>query len=73
MKETNWTNINGKQNGSITSYYNDGTLHFTENWVDGLKHGYFEYNWNNGKCFKKATTYTERDTVGGKTIGATAV
>jgi antitoxin component YwqK of YwqJK toxin-antitoxin module len=53
MKETNWTNINGKQNGSITSYYNDGTLHFTENWVDGLKHGYFEYNWNNGKCFNK--------------------
>jgi antitoxin component YwqK of YwqJK toxin-antitoxin module len=47
MKETNWTNINGKQNGSITSYYNDGTLHFTETWVDGLKHGYFEYNWNN--------------------------
>ena len=33
MKETNWTNINGKQNGSITSYHNDGTLHFTETWV----------------------------------------
>lgn len=49
----NWSNIDGKKNGSITCYHSDGTLFFKETWVDGLKHGYFEYNWSNGKCFYK--------------------
>jgi antitoxin component YwqK of YwqJK toxin-antitoxin module len=48
-----WTNIDGVKNGSITCYHKDGTLHFTENWVNGQEHGYFEYNWSNGKPFYK--------------------
>lgn len=49
----NWSNVDGVKNGSITSYHNNGTLHFKETWVEGVKHGYFEYNWSNGKCFYK--------------------
>ena len=49
----NWTNVDGVKNGSITCYHNDGTLHFTETWINGKEHGYFEYNWNDGKCGHK--------------------
>ena len=42
-----------KKNRTITGYHKDGTLHFTETWVNGVRHGYFEYNWSDGNCFHK--------------------
>ena len=40
-------------NGTIKSYHKDGTLHFTDTWIDGVKHGYSEFRCSDGNISYK--------------------
>jgi hypothetical protein len=53
IRRENWTNVDGVKNGTIACHHVDGSLFFTETWVNGKEHGYFEYNWSDGKPFYK--------------------